>query len=439
MTRAAPEAGRVSAAQAIHQVQMMHRWTEGAVTRQDMLKFLQESRGVSPESSFSLDDLLLRHLETTRQGLLEARSGLDEMQKLLNQYGAAPLMPAIYLYPEETRHGRMALVAAGNGRRVVSLAKEVDGSGLRCGDLVYLSADQSVLVAAADAGRRQGGEIAAFDRYTADGRIVLKSRSDDQIVVEASSALDDTALKPGDSVRWDRTARLCLEKMETAAHNPYLLQQVEEVPLERIGGQKGNLRKIRDALLNSLIYPDRARRYRLPCSNTLLLYGPPGNGKTCMTRAVFSEIQRLSGKKVFLAVVKASQWESMWVGQTQANIAALFSSMRRAADEGHIAVLFIDEIEAVGRIRGNASGHHSDKALSALLNEMNGFQELQNVSLIGACNRKDLLDAALLSRFGDEIPVRRPDMPAAREIFAIHLEGDLMMPGAARRRRPARR
>ncbi|HLV79236.1 MAG TPA: AAA family ATPase [Chthonomonadaceae bacterium] len=422
MARAAPNAGDPAVQRA---ALAMQGWYAGAVTQAELLRCLLEARARAPESGGRLDELLLGELEQMRHGLLEAREMIADAQKLLDQYSAAPLIPALFLDLAPTRLGDMAIVANGGGQRVVALDKEVEAGSLRAGAPVYLSADQSVLVAVAAAGQPQPGEMAVFERYMTDGRIVLKPGHEEQVVVMPAASLDDTALRPGDVVRWDRAARLCLEKIEDAARNPFRLEQVEDIPLERIGGQKANLRRLREALLSSLLYPDRMRRYRLPGSNTLLLYGPPGNGKTYMTRVLFSEIQRLSGKKVFLAVVKGAQWESPWVGQTQMNITALFASLREAAAEGHFAALFLDEIEAVGRIRGSLSGHHSDKALSTLLNELNGFQELQGVSVIGACNRKDLLDAALLSRFGDEIPVHRPDLQAAQEIFAVHLEPDL--------------
>ncbi len=406
-------------------LRVLRAWQNGEASQADALASLQSARSRVPESSPELDDLLLSQISMYRTGLQEADAQMEETQTLLDKYSEAPLIPALFLYMEQTPQGEMALVACGNGRRIVALSSYVNANALHTGESVYLSSDQSVLVKTADS-RPQSGEIANFERYTSDARIVLRStHSDEKVVVEAASSLQDIALRPGDLVRWDRAARLCQEKMDDSERNPYLLEQVEDIPLESIGGQQGNLNRIQEALLNSLLYPDRTKQYRLPCSNTLLLYGPPGNGKTCMTRAVFAEIQRRSGKKVFLSVVNASSWESMWVGQTQANITALFTSMRQAAAEGNIAVLFIDEIEAVARTRGSYAGHHDDKALSTLLNEMNGFQQLHNVSVVGACNRKDLLDSALLSRFGDQIPVHRPDIRGAKEIFSVHLEEDI--------------
>jgi SpoVK/Ycf46/Vps4 family AAA+-type ATPase len=151
------------------------------------------------------------------------------------------------------------------------------------------------------------------------------------------------------------------------------------------------------------------------------MVGPPGCGKTLMARVAVSEIARLTGKKCRFAVVKPAEFESPWVGQTQENIRQCFQSLREVGEDGY-AVLFMDEIEAIGRIRGGAVSHHSDKFLAAFLAELDGFADRKNVAIIAASNRKDLLDAALYERLSDlEINVGRPDMKGARAIFQIHL------------------
>src|SRR5262249_42927821 len=133
------------------------------------------------------------------------------------------------------------------------------------------------------------------------------------------------------------------------------------------------------------------------------------------------ELASISGVRCRFGVVKPAEWESPWVGETQANIRNCFKALRKAADDG-FAVLFLDEIEAVGRLRGSAVGEHSDKFLAALLAELDGFAKLTNVAIISATNRKDMVDPALLERLSDvEIDVKRPDMQAARAIFGIHL------------------
>jgi SpoVK/Ycf46/Vps4 family AAA+-type ATPase len=141
-----------------------------------------------------------------------------------------------------------------------------------------------------------------------------------------------------------------------------------------------------------------------------------------MARAAASEVKRLTGKSCRFAVVKPAEFESPWVGETQENTRRFFEMLRESAGMGGIAVVFMDEIEAIGRIRGGMVSHHSDKALAALLAELDGFVECKNVAIIAATNRKDLLDSALYERLSNvEIRVGRPDLRGARAIFRIHM------------------
>jgi SpoVK/Ycf46/Vps4 family AAA+-type ATPase len=144
-----------------------------------------------------------------------------------------------------------------------------------------------------------------------------------------------------------------------------------------------------------------------------------------MARAAVTEVGRLSQRPCQFAVVKPGEWESPWVGETPQNIRRCFQALRDAAARGP-AVLFLDEIEAITRIRGGAVGHHADLALSAFLAEVDGFSPRDGVAIICATNRKDLVDPAVLERLSDvEIAVPRPDLRAARAIFAIHLPASL--------------
>ncbi len=412
--------------QFMHSTAVIHGWLGGQGDYEDAMECLSEARSSgNADLNMRLDDLLLREAHQARGALNQAQEALDESKKVLDQFGAAPLYPAIFVAHETTRLGEFAVVACAGGRRVVAIAPEAEADALRCGDGVYLSADQSVLFAASPSAWPPLGEIGKFVRYTVDGRVVLTGSAEEQTVFQPVATLAGANLQPGDTVRYDRSARLALEKMEEAEANPFALEQVPDLPLSQVGGQAGNWRRLETALLNCLIYPERARAFHLPASNLVLLYGPPGTGKTYLTRAVCSEIQRRSGKKVMFAVVKAASWESPYVGVTQQNISALFHSLRRAAAEGHIAAVFIDEIDAVGRARGTLSGIHADRALGTLLTELSGFEELANVSVIAAVNRKDLLDSALDSRFSTQIAVGRPDMAEAQAILSGHLDDSL--------------
>ena len=216
-----------------------------------------------------------------------------------------------------------------------------------------------------------------------------------------------------------------VRKIEIESARRYLLDEVPNLPLDSVGGQEANLDALLSALTTVLVEPAKAAAYHLTGRNSILMCGPPGCGKTLMARVAVSEIARLTGKKCRFAVVKPAEWESPWVGQTQENIRQFFQSLREVGEDG-FAVVFMDEIECIGRIRGAAASHHSDKFLAALLAELDGFADRRNVAIICATNRKDLLDSALYERLSDlEIGVGRPDLWGARAIFHIHLPDSL--------------
>jgi SpoVK/Ycf46/Vps4 family AAA+-type ATPase len=163
------------------------------------------------------------------------------------------------------------------------------------------------------------------------------------------------------------------------------------------------------------------------------MIGPPGCGKTRMARIAAAELQRVTGRPVHFEVVKPGEFESSWVGETEKNIRRRFADLRAAA-QGGLSVLFLDEIDAIGRTRGGRAGQHADGFLAALLAEIDGFESLGRVAVVSATNRVDLLDPALLSRLGEvQIQVGRPGMQAAREIFSVHMSASVPMdPGGSR-------
>jgi SpoVK/Ycf46/Vps4 family AAA+-type ATPase len=213
---------------------------------------------------------------------------------------------------------------------------------------------------------------------------------------------------------------MAFEKIAGAAGRRFLLDEVPDVGRGQVGAQDANLDVLLSALTTTLVAPELAARYGLGGRRSVLMVGPPGCGKTLMARVAAAEVSRLSGRRCRFAVVKPAEWESPWVGETQQNIRNCFRALQETADG--CAVLFMDEIESVGRIRGGSANQHGDKFLAALLAELDGFADRRDIAIIAATNRKDLVDPALLERLSDiEITVRRPDMHGARSIFEIHL------------------
>jgi len=395
-----------------------------ALTLEERCAMLSRRRGESPLIGSRLDRMLLEEIDRRGRGLEEANTNLDKLKELLDKLTMPPWHTAVFIRMVTTEAGERAMVYYGGGRHVVNLADPDALESLQTGDEVFLNNDLSALTAKSPFGLPQVGEMAAFSRLTEDGRIILQAR-DEELVVRAAAELDPSQLKPGDLIRWDKATWMGYERVERAAGRKYFLDEVPDTRVDAVGGQRSGLRTLLGALKAKLVAPELAKLYGLDGQETILMVGPPGCGKTLMARVAAAEISRTSGKKCRFAVVKPGEWEDPYVGVTQRNIRSCFEALREAADEGY-AVLFLDEIETIGRIRGSGGGMHADKFLGALLSEVDGFSGKTGVAIIAATNRKDLVDPALLQRLsGIEVQVDRPDIRGAREIFQIHLADSL--------------
>jgi ATP-dependent 26S proteasome regulatory subunit len=397
---------------------------DGALALPQKLEFLRTNRAGSPQRAALADEYLLSHLLQFRESVQHLEETHAKLQSMVEQLTAAPWYPALFLGLVDTGLGTSAVVLYHGAERVVSVADDVDAASLAVGEEVFLGHELNAIVATSPRGLPRCGETATVDRLTANGRCILRWR-DEEVLVDLATRLAGVEITGGDRVRWDRSAWLALEKVEGGSAQPYMLTEYPDVDRSQIGGQDDALDQLSSALTAVLVDPERASRYGQSGRQTALLIGPPGVGKTLMARVAVTEISRLSDRPCQFAVVKPGEWQSPWVGETEQNIRRCFRALRQAATRGP-AVLFLDEIEAISRIRGGAVGHHADLALSAFLTEVQGFAPRDGVAIICATNRKDLVDPAVLERLSDvEIAVRRPDMRAARAIFDIHLPASL--------------
>jgi proteasome-associated ATPase len=381
---------------------------------------LEALRNDLPDQGQALDHLMLGKIFMLHRGLAKTEEIQRELRDELAKLTAPPWTPARVLRVIEEDGRTRALVHGAGGARLVELADAIVPDSLGSGDSVYLGAERNVLVAKASAEISMGGETAFFDRVSAGGRLVLRCR-DEEVVVGAARSLDVEGLRPGDELCWDRSALLALERIEARGEDQYVTDEIPDIGPESVGGHESCLQELLGALTSKLVAPELAADYGLSGRRSILLHGPPGCGKTLMARAAASEVARLSGRRCRFFVVKPGEWESPWIGESQANIRRCFESLRRAAEEG-MAVLFLDEVEAVGGHRGAAAAHHADKFTAAWLAELDGFAARGDVAIISATNRKDLIDSALMQRLSDlEIRVARPDARSAKRIFEIHL------------------
>ena len=395
----------------------------------ERLEIARMLRGALGDAASEVDRVLLERIVGLGGTLDQVRVRHDELHTLLMRYQHETWHPAIFRSVvskvlTDTSEPRV-LVTVDGARRIVGVVRELDVATLVPGDEVYLDDERRLVVAASPFGSPPSSDTATLERVLGDGARLLLRWRDELIVADASARLLEAAPREGDLLRWDRSIGMAFERLDRRVERSFLLEEVEETGRDRIGGQDANLERLTDALTCMLLAPERARAYGLGGRQSVLLVGPPGGGKTLLARIAASEIRRIGGQRCRFAVVKPGELESEYVGQTGVRIRALFAELREAARDGHV-VLFLDEVESIGRIRGGAVGHHDDKALTSWLTEIDGFGCLTNVAIVAATNRHDLLDPALYERLSDlELHVGRPDMAGARRIFEIHLGADV--------------
>lgn len=386
---------------------------------------LNELRSENPLVAQHVDMTLVSEIQRIRKGLEAARVNLQELEEVLNKAQSPPWHPAVFGHPVESGNELRYLVWLGGRSLIVDVASEVDPLVLSPGDEIYLSNEMTTIIGVSLEAPLRIGQTAEFLRVLDGTRVLIQHHRGDQVIVEAVGdlAADLPDLEKGTLLRWDPSCWMAFEAVPKDEEKPYLLAEVPDADASQIGGQSAAFKSLMDALTSCLLEPVKSTEYGLSDHPTVLMIGPPGCGKTLMVRAAAAEIMRQSGRTCHFAVVKPAEWESEWVGRTEHNIRDCFSSLAELTANGDYAVLFLDEVDAIGQARSSSFvGVHNNKFVAALLAEIDGFQARKNVAIVGATNLKSLVDPALLERMSDvEIPVARPDMQGARDIFAIHL------------------
>ncbi len=403
---------------------------EGAPGIAEKVQLVRSLRGQSEDIDHFIDEYLVCEVARMGAGLLETQAAQGQLRKRLQLLAAPPHHPAIFLGRHDGDAGPGAMVCHGSSRRVVTFADDVDVDAIGIGDEVLLGSELNVVIRKSPYRPQRGGETAVFDRYTEDGRILVKWR-DEEVVVDAAGPLAATPLRNGDLLRWERNLWLAFEKINRARGEHLFLEETPDETFDDIGGLDEAIAELQGLIRIHLEHPDLARRYRLRRKGSVLLTGPPGTGKTLIARAMSRWMADLvpSGRSRFVNI-KPGSLNSCWYGEAERNYRELFRMAREASLENPDVpvVLFFDEIDAIGSARTMSMARVDDRVLPAFLAELSSFEERGNVLVVAATNRADALDPALLrsGRLGDLIiEVPRPRRIAGRAIFEKHLRDDV--------------
>ncbi len=324
-------------------------------------------------------------------------------------------------------------VFAGGRKMRVALHPGVDDEELRRGDEVVLNESLNVVLTRSP--ERSGEVVTVKDIFDNGRRALVVGRADDERVCELSDALSGVKLRVGDSVLMDVRTQLLLERLPRPEVEELVLEEVPDVAYEDVGGLDRQIEAIMDAVELPFLHRDLFAEHKLPAPKGILLYGPPGCGKTLIAKAVANslakkvqEVSDAGGARSYFLNIKGPELLNKYVGETERQIRLVFQRAREKSEEGVPVIVFFDEMDSLFRTRGTGiSSDIESTIVPQLLAEIDGVETLKDVIVIGASNREDLIDPAILrpGRLDVKIKIERPDKDAAAQIFSRYLTAEL--------------
>ena len=383
---------------------------------------LLETKG-QLQQAVSQNERLTFTLREAREHIAALREEVDKLTQPPSAYGT-------YLATNED--GTVDVFSGGRKMRV-AIHPELAEESLERGQEVVLNESLNVVLARS---AEMSGEVVTLKELLDDGRrAIVVGRADDERVVELAEVLIGTKLRAGDSILMDGRTGLLLEKLPRPEVEELVLEEVPDISYDDVGGLDGQIEAITDAVELPFLHRELFIEHRLPAPKGILLYGPPGCGKTLIAKAVANSLAKkvadVSGDKEarsYFLNIKGPELLNKYVGETERQIRLVFQRAREKSEEGVPVIVFFDEMDSLFRTRGTGiSSDMESTIVPQLLAEIDGVETLKNVIVIGASNREDLIDPAILrpGRLDVKIKIERPDEYAAAAIFAQYLTPDL--------------
>jgi proteasome-associated ATPase len=406
------------------EVQSLRRRMQDAPKRVRTLEEkLLETKG-QLQQAISQNERLTFTLREAREHIAALREEVDKLTQPPSAYGT---------FLAHNDDGTVDVFSGGRKMRVALHPELADEeSDLQRGAEVVLNESLNVVLARS---AERSGDVVTLKELLDDGRAVIVGRADEERVVDLAESLVGVKLRAGDSVLMDARTGLLLEKLPRPEVDELILEEVPDISYADVGGLDNQIEAITDAVELPFLHRDLFIEHKLPAPKGILLYGPPGCGKTLIAKAVANSLAKkvgeVSGDKAarsYFLNIKGPELLNKYVGETERQIRLVFQRAREKSEEGVPVIVFFDEMDSLFRTRGTGiSSDMESTIVPQLLAEIDGVETLRNVIVIGASNREDLIDPAILrpGRLDVKIKIERPDQEAAGQIFARYLTSDL--------------
>jgi proteasome-associated ATPase len=392
------------------------------------MRLLEDRLAESQSRIAALSDRNDRLADTLR----EARDQMVALKEEIDRLAQPPSGYGVFLHAFDD--GTVDIFTSGRKLRV-AVSPEVEVDDLQHGQEVMLNEAMNVVAAR---GFERAGEIVMLKEILEGGdRALVIGHTDEERVVYLADLLRDKPLRVGDSLLLEPRSAYAYERIPKSEVEELILEEVPDIDYTDIGGLGRQIEAIRDAVELPFLHADLFREHQLRPPKGILLYGPPGCGKTLIAKAVANslakQVEKVRGSdgsqaKSYFLNIKGPELLNKYVGETERHIRLVFQRAREKASEGTPVIVFFDEMDSIFRTRGSGvSSDVENTIVPQLLSEIDGVEGLENVIVIGASNREDMIDPAILrpGRLDVKIKIERPDAEAARDIFSKYILTDL--------------